>query len=168
MRTAIARALLWFACVWWGVWFGGQLFNALMVVPYFSSGLPQSLTQWGQMRHNNLADFFVLFNSLWILLALALSLLLAWKSYGAARRWALSSLAAALLSFIFLVGWMVATISRLVSPDNGGLPLAEIQILLHRWTVANWLRLGIELCGFVFALLALSRSRAFEGSASSD
>jgi len=35
MREKFARSLLWFAVIWWGVWFGGQLFNAMMVVPRF-------------------------------------------------------------------------------------------------------------------------------------
>lgn len=164
MKVSIARALLWFAVIWTGIWFGGQLFNALMVVPYFSANPPESLRQWGQLRFSNLADFFAIFNTLWISLALAISLLLGWKRYGDARHWVLASMIAALLSFIVLMGWMVATISRLVSPDNGGLPLAEIQILLHRWTVANWIRLGIEFCGFVFVLRALSRSRTLVNS----
>src|ERR1051325_3588810 len=103
MKTNIARALLWFAAIWWGTWFGGQLFNALMVVPYFSAHPPQSLREWGQLRHSNLADFFGLFNSLWIALALALSLFLGWKAYGQSRKWVIASLIAALLSFIFLV-----------------------------------------------------------------
>lgn len=159
MRAKIARALLWFATIWWGIWFGGQLFNALMVVPYFSSNPPESLKQWGQLRYGNMADFFLLFNSFWIILALALSLLLAWKIYVETRGFVFASLVAALLSVGFLF-WMVPIISRLVSPDNGGLSLADIQVQLHRWTVANWIRLAIELCGFVFALLALTRSRA--------
>lgn len=151
--AAIARALLWLAIIWWGVWFGGQMFNALMVVPYFSANAPQSLVDWGHLRHSNLADFFVIFNSFWIVLALALSLLLGWRAYGRSRLWILASIVAALLSLIFLF-WMVPTISRLVTADHGGLPQAEIVRQLHLWIIANWIRLGVEFCGFVFALLA--------------
>jgi hypothetical protein len=66
MRQKVARALLWFGVIWWGVWFGGQLFNALMVVPYFSSHPPAMLEEWGRARNTNNGDFFVLFNALWI------------------------------------------------------------------------------------------------------
>ena len=52
------RTLLWFATIWSAIWFGGQLFNALMVVPHFSRNPPDSLRAWGQMRFDNLADFF--------------------------------------------------------------------------------------------------------------
>ena len=43
LRARAAEALLWLATIWWGVWFGGQLFNALMIVPTFSANPPESL-----------------------------------------------------------------------------------------------------------------------------
>jgi hypothetical protein len=52
-----ALVLLWFATIWAATWFGGQLFNALMVVPHFSRNPPESLTAWGEMRFDNLAVF---------------------------------------------------------------------------------------------------------------
>jgi hypothetical protein len=68
-------APFWFAVVWAAIWFGGQIFNALMVVPHFSHNLPESLTSWGQMRFDNLADFFMMFSPLWSFLALLVAFL---------------------------------------------------------------------------------------------
>src|SRR5437899_12203519 len=66
----LARVLLWLATIWSAAWFGGQLFNALMVVPHFSRNAPNLLTAWGEMRFDNLTDFFVIFAPLWTFVSL--------------------------------------------------------------------------------------------------
>ena len=155
VRASVARVLLWFAVIWWGVWFGGQMFNALMVVPHFSAAPPQSLAGWYQLRYDNLLDFFLTFNALWIFLALALALLVGGRALGGRRKWMAVSALAALVATVMLFGWMVRTIVQVVTPDNG-LSAAETVRLLRLWTAANWVRLAIELVGFVAALKALS------------
>jgi hypothetical protein len=158
LRATAAEALLWLATIWWGIWFGGQLFNALMIVPTFSANPPESLTGWYQVRHTNVLDFFLVFNSLWIFLALLVSLLVGWRGHGARRKWVALSAAAALIATAFVLGWMARTIGRLVTPDNG-LSAAETVALLRLWVTANWVRLCVEFCGFVFALRALGCAR---------
>ena len=158
VRGSVAEALLWLATIWWGVWFGGQLFNALMIVPIFSAAPPASLTGWYQNRRTYVLDFFLVFNSLWIFLALVVSLLVGWRSHAARRKWVAASALAAFIATAFVLGWMAPTIGRLITPGNG-LSAEEIVALLHRWTVANWIRLCVEFCGFVFALRALSSGR---------
>jgi hypothetical protein len=106
-------------------------------------------------QHTYVLDFFLWFNTLWIFLGLILSLLIGWKFYLRNRKWILISTTAALVSVIFVLGWMAPTIGRLITADNG-LSAAESITLLHRWTIANWVRLGIEMCGFISALRALS------------
>ena len=144
MRQAVARGLLFLATLWWGAWFGGQLFNALMVVPHFSSAPPQSLLAWGAMRRHFVADFFVVCNSLWILLLLFAAIVLG----RGRRRWTIVSALCAAVSFGALL-WMVPTISGVVT--RGG-PLRDLEM----WTTANWGRLAVELAGFGCALAALA------------
>jgi len=157
MPRIVSRACLWFAIVWWGIWFGGQLFNALMVVPYFSANPPQSLAEWAQMSSGPLADFFLIFNPIWIVIALAVSLVLGWTAYGEARGWVLGSLVAGLVSVLILAGWMSPTFARLMHPQDATVSMVEFRTTLYRWTVANWGRMVIEFDGFVCALIALSR-----------
>src|SRR3989442_2605141 len=114
----LARVLLWLATIWSAAWFGGQLFNALMVVPHFSRHAPDSLTAWGEMRFDNLADFFVIFAPLWTFVALLITAVLS-KDHPA-RRWIIFSAVCALVSSMSLLGWMVPTISRLGQPNHGG------------------------------------------------
>ena len=120
----LARALLWLATIWSAVWFGGQVFNALMVVPHFSRNAPDSLVAWGEMRFDNLADFFVIFAPLWTFVALLIVAAVA-KDHPA-RRWIIFAAVCALLSLMSLLGWMVPTISRLVQPDHGGFDSATV------------------------------------------
>src|SRR5260370_41779428 len=118
----LARVLLWLAAIWSAAWFGGQLFNALMVVPHFSRNAPDSLTAWGEMRFDNLADFFVIFAPLWTFILLLIAARLG-KDHPA-QRWIIFSAVCALVSLMGLLGWMVPTSSRLFQPDHGGIASA--------------------------------------------
>jgi hypothetical protein len=157
MKRLVSRGLLWFAVIWWGVWFGGQLFNALMIVPHFSANPPLSLAEWAQLPSTAVADFTMVFNPLWAAIALALSLALGWHAYGDGRGLALGSLVAALLSVLILAGWMAPTFDQLMHPQDATVSMVEIQTTMYRWTVANWGRIVVEFDGFVCALLALSK-----------
>jgi hypothetical protein len=148
-----ANVLLWFATIWAATWFGGQLFNALMVVPHFSRNPPESLTAWGQMRFDNLADFFIVFAPLWTFLALLIAFFLVKEK--PARTWIFIGASAALVCMIILLGRMVPTIVRLVQPDHGGLDTASVIALLKQWTVLNWIRLAIDFLIFASTLRAL-------------
>ncbi len=153
----LSRGLLWLATTWSAVWFGGQLFNALMVVPHFSRNPPDSLVAWGEMRFDNLADFFLIFSPLWTFVLLLITAMLG-KDHPA-RRWIIFSAVCALVSLMMLFGWMVPTISRLVQSDHGGLDSATVATQLHQWTLTNWIRIGIDFLTFFAALRALISSR---------
>jgi hypothetical protein len=158
MKKVVSRACLWFAAVWWGIWFGGQLFNALMVVPYFSANPPQSLAEWALLSSASVADFFLIFNPIWMVIALALSLALGWTSYGEGRGFALGSLVAGVISVVILGAWMVPTLAGLMNPQDATISMIEFRTTLYRWTVANWGRIVIDFDGFVCAVLAISRA----------
>jgi hypothetical protein len=145
------------ATIWSAVWLGGQVFNALMVVPHFSRNSPDSLTAWGEMRLDNLADFFLIFSPLWTFV-----LLLTAAKLGRdhpARRWIIFSAVCALVSVMTLFGWTVPRISRLLQPDHGGLDAATVVTQLRQWTMANWIRIGIDFLTFLAATRALTTSR---------
>ncbi|PYL18510.1 MAG: hypothetical protein DME30_03050 [Verrucomicrobia bacterium] len=127
------------------------------MVPHFSRSAPDSLTAWGEMRFDNLADFFVIFAPLWTFVALLITAVLS-KDHPA-RRWIIFSAVCALVSLMSLLGWMVPTISRLVQPNHGGFDSATVATQLHQWTIANWIRIGIDFLTFLAATRALTTSR---------
>ncbi len=153
----LARVLLWLATIWSAVWLGGQVFNALLVVPHFSRNAPDSLTAWGEMRFDNLADFFLIFSPLWTFVLLLIAAKLG-KDHPA-RRWIIFSAVCALVSVMTLFGWTVPRISRLLQPDHGGLDAATVVTQLRQWTMANWIRIGIDFLTFLAATRALTTSR---------
>src|SRR5260370_7604048 len=137
----LSRVLLWMATIWSAAWFGGQLFNALMVVPHFSRNPPESLVAWGEMRFDNLADFFLIFSPLWPFVLLLITPRLG-KDHPA-RPWTIFSAVCALVSLMSLLGWIVPTISRLVQRDHGGLDSATVMTQLRQWTMANRIQNGV-------------------------
>jgi hypothetical protein len=153
----LTRLLLWLATIWSAIWFGGQVFNALMVVPHFNRNPPDSLIAWGEMRFDNLANFFLIFSPLWTFVLLLITARLG-KDHPA-RRWIIFSAVCALVSLMTLLGWTVPTISRLVQPDHGGLDSATVATQLRQWTMANWIRIGIDFLTFLAATRALTASR---------
>ena len=159
LRLRIAGALLHASALVFAVWFGGQVFNALMIVPVWSASLPESvvayngaLTQFGGGRTN----FFVLFSPLWVTLLLVASLCL---SRGAGpsrrRRWTLAFAACAAVSALAVLGWMAPTVGRGMGAIAEGRFSPEVADALNLWVRANRARLGLELCGTLCALRAL-------------
>jgi hypothetical protein len=161
--------LLHAATVIFAVWFGGQVFNALMVIPVWSASLPESaaafngpLRQFGAGRTTN---FFAVFNPLWVTLLLVASL---WLGRGAGpsrrRRWTLAFAACAALAALAILGWMAPTVGRGLRAVAEGRFSPEVADALRLWVRANWVRLGLELCGTLCALRALG-APAFAGEA---
>ena len=151
----LSRALLWWATIWSAVWFGGQLFNALMVVPHFSRNPPDSLIAWGEMRFDNLADFFLIFSPLWTFILLLICFFLSRGKVG--RAWIVASACGALASTGMLL-WLVPMIAGLARSPGNDVP--AIVARLHQWTTGNWIRIGIDFLTFILAMRALTSSRA--------
>jgi hypothetical protein len=160
LRLRIAGALLHAATLVFAVWFGGQVFNALMVVPVWSASLPESVAAFDglfrQFGAGRTMNFFVLFNPLLVTLLLVASLTL---SRGAApsrrRRWTLAFAACAAIAALAVLGWMAPTVGRGMRAVAEGRFSPEVADSLRLWVRANWARLAVELCGTLCALRAL-------------
>src|SRR5437667_125768 len=117
----------------------------------------KTLTCVENNRGIDVVDFFVIFVPLWTFVALLITAVLS-KDHPA-RRWIIFSAVCALVSLMSLLGWMVPTISRLVQPNHGGLDSVTVGTQLRQWTMANWIRIGIDFLTFVAATRALTSSR---------
>jgi hypothetical protein len=165
LRHAAAEALLYAAALTFAVWFGGQVFNALMVVPVWSAKPPDSVVSWNAPNRaydSHRTNFFALFSPLWVTLMLGASLLLGRGGGRARRRWvgafALCSAAATLAVF----GWMALTVGRTLRAFTEGTYGPEHFDTLRLWVTANWARLGLELCGLLCAFRALRAAPSHE------
>lgn len=158
IRHNAAEALLYAAAVVFAVWFGGQVFNALMVIPVWSASPPESvvayngaLRQYGQHRTN----FFALFNPLWVTLLLCASLGLGRGGGRSRRRWVYAFALCSAVSTLAVLGWMAPTVGRTQRAMMDGSHGPEHLATMRLWVGANWARLGLELCGLLCALRAM-------------
>lgn len=165
LRQRIAGVLLHAATIIFAVWFGGQVFNALMVVPVWSASLPESAVAYtGAVRQfgGGGLNFFVLFNPLWVTLLLVASLLCLGRGADASRRrrWTFAFAVCAALVALVILGWMAPTVGRGLRAAAEGRFSPEVGDALRLWVQVNWARLGLELCGTLCALRALSAPAA--------
>lgn len=158
-RQLAAGVLLHAAALIFAVWLGGQVFNALMVIPVWSASLPESVVaatapvrQFGAGRIN----FFAVFNPLWVTLLLAASLLLGRGAGRARRRWTLAFAACSAAAAVAVLGWMAPTVGRNMRAIVEGRFTPEAGAALALWVKLNWVRLGLEFCGLVCALRAVA------------
>jgi len=161
LRLRIAEVLLYAAALVFAVWFGGQVFNALMIVPVWSASLPESAVAFmGAVRQfgGGGMNFFALFNPLWVTLLLVASLLCLGRGADTSRRrrWTLAFAACAAVSALAVLGWMAPTVGRGLRAIVEGRFSPEVADALNLWVRANWARLGLELCGTLCALRALN------------
>ena len=155
MRDKLASALLIASIVVWGIWCGGQIFNELMVVPKWSASPPETIKAYNEIPQKGGAPFFVLFNPLFVLLAI-LSTIFAWKWARRSRKWLALSVVVALAVFASLMLYLVPLVSSTQAHAMAGdLPAAEIVARVEEWKFGNRIRLFVELCGFVFSIIAL-------------
>lgn len=155
MRKQSAAFLLMASIMVWGLWCGGQVFNELMVVPKWSASPPETIKAYHEIPRKGGAPFFVLFNPLFVILAIA-SAIFAWKRARRSRKWLALSALSALAVFASLMLYLVPLIgSTQAHAMAGDLPAAEIVARVEAWKFGNRIRLLVELCGFVFSIVAL-------------
>lgn len=158
LRHNAAEVLLCAAALMFAVWFGGQVFNALMIVPVWSASPPESvvayngaLAQYGRHRTN----FFALFNPLWVTLMLGASLGLGRGGHRGRRAWVFAFALCAAAATLAVLGWMAPAVGRAQRAMTDGSHGPEHFDVMRLWVRANWARLGLELCGLLCALCAL-------------
>jgi hypothetical protein len=168
LRHKAAEALLYVAAVVFAVWFGGQVFNALMVVPVWSASPPDSVVAYNsalnQYGHGRL-PFFVIFNPLWVTLLLGASLLLG-RGGGRERRvWVVGFALWSAAATLAVLGWMAPTVGRTMRAMMDGSHTPADLAAMSLWVRANWARLGLEMCGLLCALRATGAAPRGEADA---
>ena len=155
MRRKLASGLLIASAVAWGIWCGGQVFNELMTIPKWSASPPASMKTYWEMPSEGGANFFVLFNPLFVVLAIAAAVT-AWKYARRSRLWLALSALIALAVFFSLILYLAPLVGSMFRHSVAGdLPASEIVAGVERWKLGNRIRIVVELFGFVCAVIAL-------------
>ena len=157
MRNKIATILIIASSVLWGLYCGGQLFNELMTVPIWSADPPASLKAYAAMPSRGGFNFFILFNPLFALIAIV-ALIVAWPSARGAKLWlGLSAATTVAVSLVLIFYLAPLVMSLFVHSTAADVPASEIVAGVERWKLGNRIRLAVEILGFVFSLIAISK-----------
>ncbi len=152
MIQIIVKVLLWVSVVAWSLWFGGLIYEVVVVMPLWSSALPDSAIEWNSRPNFVLipTPFYAPVAIVTVLSSL-LGTILAWKSSNR-RFWLILSSFCAISTLAFTFIYFFPKNEILFYKQNAGLSGEEITAIGNAWVRGNWIRLGIMAVGFFAAL----------------
>ena len=152
IRKDLARLFLFIATVYWGIWLGGYIFNALMVVPGWSHNPPDSILNYTREPHF-LLYFFSAVNP-WVFLASLIAWLVTVKFDTGAGVWLGR---ATLIAWIMLPLkiWMIMVIGGVFNAARQGNFEPNMLNTINLWTNLNWLTISIAAVILILHLLAI-------------
>lgn len=155
LRERALNVLLWYSIFAWGSWFGGTLYQMLVIVPIWSAAPPESVREFfqGTSYTEHIFNFFgppyMVARVLPVLIALAL----AWHLPRLRRLLGLAY-ACLVATVIFTLAFIYPINEVLFFQAGAGLPAAEVQRLASTWIWADRLRFGVGVIAFVALLRA--------------
>lgn len=152
MRKNLARLFLFIATIYWAIWLGGYIFNAVMVIPSWSHNPPDSMISYFKESHF-LIYFFSMVNP-WVFLASLIAWLSTIKLDTGARVWLGWATLIAWLMFPLKV-WMVITIGGVVRATLDGNFEPGLINTISLWRNLNWLTIMTATVILTFHLLAI-------------
>jgi hypothetical protein len=154
MMEKIIQILLWISVIAWSLWFGGLIYETVVIMPLWSASLPESVIEWNS-RPNfivNPSRFFVPV-ALTTVLSSLLALIFGWKLSNR-RFWLVLSAVCAASALAFTLIYFFAKNDVLFRSQFAGLSGEEITAIGNAWIAGNWVRAGIMAIGFFAALRA--------------
>jgi len=153
MLAKITQVLLWISIIAWSLWFGGLIYETIVILPLWSDPLPQAVIEWNSrpLYMVNPTRFHVPIAVVTVLASILASIF-GWKS---------SNRVYLVLSAVCAAGVLAFTIVYFF-PKNDvifrnqyiGLSGAEISLIASSWVTANWGRVVVMAIGFLAALRA--------------
>lgn len=153
MIKQIAQILLFISMVAWSLWFGGLIYEMVVVIPLWSSSLPQSVIEWNSRPQyvTNPTAFHAPVAVVTVLSSL-LALMLGWKTNR--RIWLAVSAICAVVVLGFTIIYFFPKNEVIFKNHFAGLSSEEISTIARSWITANWGRVILMALGFFAALRA--------------
>ncbi len=159
----ISRALLWLYVIWFGLEIGAGIFEMRVIIPLWATAPPESVWRFNELRtaHPQFAldagHHFWMFSTPGLGLIALVTLIAAFATRGAHRRWLITSTVVTLVVVAATLLYFVPNIIAIGAsmPSANGSHLAA---MVHRWVSWNWLRLILYLGAWICALRALTLS----------
>ena len=152
MIRKIAQILLWISVVAWSLWFGGLMYEMVVVLPLWSASLPESVIEWNNRPQYliNPTRFHAPVAVITVLSSL-FGLIFGWKSVNR-RVWLGLSAACAAAVLAFTIIYFFPKNEVIFRNQISGLSGEEIATIARSWTAANWGRVVLMAVGFFAAL----------------
>lgn len=164
-RLHIAQALLFVSVLAWSLWFGGLIYEMVVILPLWSASPPESVQEWNARPQYviNPTRFYLPVALATILSAVAASIA-GWNVPRSRRLWLVIAAVCAMTTLVFTIVFFFPRNEVLFRNQSSGLTGEEITAIAHGWIRANWLRVCIMAAGFFSALRALSILPGPEGN----
>jgi hypothetical protein len=151
-RKNIARLFLFLSSIYWGIWLGGYIFNALMVVPTWNYNPPETIVSYYKARHMILY-FFSAVNP-WVFLVTLIAWLLTIKLDTGGRVWIGRATLLAWIMFPLKV-FMIITIGGVHKAAMDGKFEAEMVDAITMWRNLNWVTIATATVILILHLVAI-------------
>jgi len=157
INNIVTTALLWISVIVWSIWFGGTIYQMLVIVPIWSDSLPESLHAFfkGTSFNQNIVHFF---GPRWMpvrFLPLYGMLLSGWQ-LPAHRPLFIVTAVCMTFVLVFTVAYVYPINAVLFTQAGGSQTTDELRAMLHRWVIADRARFLVALVGYLALLRALS------------
>lgn len=155
LRERTLNLVLWYSILAWGSWFGGTLYQMLVVVPMWSAAPPESVHEFfrgtSYMKHifNFFGPPYMAARVLPVLIALAL----AWHLPRMRRLLGFASVCL-VATVVFTLAFIYPINDVLFAQAGGELSADEIRRMVSTWIWADRLRFGVGLLAFLALLNA--------------
>ena len=156
-KDTLTLILLWICVIVWGIWFGGTIYQMVVIVPIWSDSLPQSLYAFfkGTSWNHNVLHFF---GPYWIpvrFLPLYLMLFFGWN-LRAHRPLFITTTICMTFVLVFTLAYVYPINAVLFTQAGAEHSVEEIRAMLRRWIVADRARFLVGCIGYLALLRALS------------
>ncbi len=155
MRVWIQDALLWYNVISLSIWFGGTIYQMLVIVPLWSVDPPDSVRSFfiGTEYRNSISNFFGRKTQALRALPLFLLAIVGWMDT-TMRLWLMVPAVCMIAALAMTILYIYPINDVLIFQAGGKLAADEIRTMARRWIVADRVRLAIMTVGFVSLLHA--------------
>jgi hypothetical protein len=152
LRKDLARLFLFAATIYWAVWLGGYIFNAVMLVPVWSHNPPDSLHDY--FRVPRFLIYFFKYVNPWVFLATLVAWLLTIKLDTGARAWLGRATLVAWVMLPLKI-WMITLVGGVVRATLDGNFEPGMLDTISLWKNLNWVTISTAAVILTLHLLAI-------------
>jgi hypothetical protein len=156
-RNRIAQFLLWLAVLGHSIWVGGTLYQMLVIVPMWSASPPETVRSFflGTNYNETIWNFFGPPFMVARLVPLLGALLVGWH-LPQHRKWLFLAAVCKAFAVVFTLAYVYPINEVLFLQGGGNQSPEEIQAMARKWIIADRVRFGVGVIGFLAMLRALS------------